>query len=77
MIFDDFEINAMPFFSSMNCKNCGESLKEVSDGWLSRAFYCPECENVYTLKIIKVSDKKITKKFLKQCREENSKPIEA
>ena len=35
---------------------------------MSRALYCPKCENVYILKKIKVPVKKITEEFLKQCR---------
>lgn len=70
--FKDFKINAMPFLSEGWCK-CGENLREVSNGLLSVAFYCLKCENVYTLKLIKVQKKYINKKFLEQCREETNR----
>ena len=74
MIFKNIEIRAIPTFEKAYCE-CGKSLKEVSNGLLSSAFYCPECENVYELKLVKVPSKKITKLYLEQCRKEAANVI--
>lgn len=66
---NNYEIHARAFITKAYCK-CGTTLAEVSDGWLSKAMYCPKCENVYKLKLIKVPAKRITKKYLLQCRQE-------
>ena len=69
MIFNKFKISAAPFITDAYCK-CGNGLKQVTNGLMSVAMYCPKCENVYTLKLIKAPAKDVTEKFLKQCREE-------
>lgn len=68
MKFNNFEIHAMPFFKGYCC--CGENLKQVSNGFFSRAMYCPKCENVYLIKLVKAPKKIISKDFLQQAREE-------
>jgi len=75
MKFDDFEIHAAPFISNAYCKDCHNSLKQVSNGWFSKAMFCPKCENVYLVKLIKVPQKKIDEDFLKQARIEANKPL--
>ena len=70
--FKNFKINATPFLSEGYCE-CGETLREVSNGLLSGAFYCIKCENVYTLKLIKIQKKYLNKKFIDQCREETNR----
>lgn len=72
MIFDNFKIAASPYIHSAYCK-CGNSLHEVSNGLFSVAMYCPKCENVYLLKLVKLPQSKVTKQFLEQCREEVKK----
>jgi hypothetical protein len=67
--FDKFRIAAMPFITDAYCE-CGGTLQEVSNGFLSRAMFCPRCENVYLLKLIKVPKKKLTERFMEQAREE-------
>ena len=67
MKFDGFEIHAEPYLNDAYCE-CGEKLHEVSNGWISRAFFCAKCENVYLIKKVKVPKKKITKEFLQQCK---------
>ena len=69
MIFEKFKISAMPFICDAYCE-CGKTLIEVSDGWMSSALYCEKCENVYALKMVKVNKAKISEKYLQQCREE-------
>lgn len=77
MKFDDFEIHASPFITSAYCKNCHNSLKQVSNGWFSKAMFCPKCETVYTVKLIKVPEKKVNKEFLEQARKEiNNKSMQ-
>jgi len=69
MLFDKFSISATPFIHDALCK-CGNRLKQVSNGLLSAAFYCPKCENVYRLKLVKAQAKDVTEEYLKQCRKE-------
>lgn len=70
MKFDGFELHATPHIDRAYCKDCGNGLIEVSNGLLSTALYCPDCENVYTLKLIKVPSKKISAEYIKQCKKE-------
>lgn len=72
MIFDNFSLRAEPFVQDARCK-CGNDLKEVSDGFFSAVWYCPKCENIYQLKLIKTPAKKVSERFLKVCRERAKK----
>jgi len=72
MLFKGFKIHATPFIEDAYCK-CGEELKMVSNGLLSSALYCPKCEKIYELKLIKVPGDKISKEYLEQCRKESQK----
>jgi hypothetical protein len=69
MIFNGFKIHAWPFITDASCK-CGGTLEQVSNGMLGAALYCPKCESVYEIVMRKIPDAKVTKEFLKQCREE-------
>lgn len=71
MIFDRFKIRIQTSLNieDANCK-CGTKLVQVSNGFLGSAMYCPTCENVYILKLIKAPAKQVTESFLKQCRKE-------
>lgn len=60
-------IRAEPVIQDAYCK-CGNLLSEVPDGFLSSAWYCKKCENIYTLKLVKVPIQKITKGYLEHCR---------
>jgi len=73
MIFDDFEIHASPFMTNAYCKVCRGSLVEVSNGWFSSAMFCPKCKIAYTVKLIKVPDKQVSKEFLEQAEKEANK----
>jgi len=75
MIFEGFKIAATPFIHDAYCK-CGSYLTEVDNGWFSKAMYCPRCENVYVLKLVKLSNNRVPDKFLKQCREKVKKQTE-
>lgn len=72
MQFKNFTIHATPHIAEAHCQ-CGNKLHEVSNGFLSVALFCPKCEDVYQLKLIKTPKKDISAEFLKQCREEVSK----
>lgn len=72
MIYDGFKIAATPFIHDAYCK-CGNRLVEVSNGLLSTAMYCPKCQSVYTLRLIKLAAKKVSEEFLQQCREKTKK----
>jgi hypothetical protein len=67
MIYDGFKIAATPFICDAYCK-CGSRLIEVTNGLLSTAMYCPKCENVYALKLVKVPSKRVGDGFLQMCR---------
>lgn len=69
MNFGKFRIAATPHIIDALC-HCGNYAKEVSNGFLSSALYCPHCETVYELKMVKVPDSKISPEFLEQCRDE-------
>jgi len=69
MVYNNFSLVAFPHIQDAYCK-CGETLREVSNGFLSTAMYCPKCENIYQLKLVKLPASKITAKFLKLCRVE-------
>lgn len=64
-----FRISADPFITDAYCE-CGADLKEVSNGWFSRAMFCPKCHNVYELKLIKFAKNKINADFIKEAIEE-------
>ncbi len=70
MIYEGFKIHSTEHIDEAYCE-CGKTLLEVSNGFLSRALYCPQCENVYVLKKVKVPAKKVTEEFLNQCRIES------
>ena len=69
MIFKNFEIHASPNIQNARCK-CGTMLEEVSNGWVSTALFCPKCENVYVLKLVKLSASKVSPEFLAQAKKE-------
>ena len=66
MKFKNFEIHAIPHITDAYC-SCGGKLYEVPDGFLSAAMFCPKCENIYALRLMKIPN--VRKEFLKQCRE--------
>ncbi|MFX0212226.1 MAG: hypothetical protein ACFFDT_40005 [Candidatus Hodarchaeota archaeon] len=76
MQFENFEIAASPFITKAYCRDCHESLVQVSNGWFSKAMFCPKCENVYVVKLVKVQKAKINKEFLEQARKESNKSFE-
>lgn len=67
MIYDGFKIAATPFITDAYCKY-GHRLIEVPNGILSSALFCPKCEDVYQLKLVKTHKSKVTEEFLQQCR---------
>lgn len=75
MIFKGFKLHAIPhvaeaYCTKKGCKRKGNGeLIEVSNGFLSRAFFCPECQTVYGLELRPISPKKISKEYLQQCFE--------
>lgn len=72
MIFHKFKIAAIPIITDSYCE-CGNDLKQVSNGLIGAALYCMKCERVYVIKRIQVPKKGVTKEFIKQCREECGK----
>ena len=67
MDFENFMIHAEPYIYKAYCK-CGQKLEQVPNGMASVAMFCPDCESVYVLKLIKLPSKKITEEFLDHCR---------
>jgi hypothetical protein len=72
MMFDGFNLHAIPHITEAYCTNkeCKkrDELTEVSNGFLSRALFCPNCESVYVIKLVKVPSKQITPQYLNNCR---------
>ena len=66
MKFKNFDLSAEPVIQNAYCK-CGHLLTEMPNGWFSSVWYCEKCDNVYKLKLVKVPDKKVSKRFLEQC----------
>jgi hypothetical protein len=73
MKFQGFSIHAQPFITDATCRECRNGLKEVSNGFLSVAMFCPKCESVYILRLVKMPNDKVTTEFLAQAREEIGK----
>lgn len=69
MLCKGFRIVATPSIMEAYCK-CGNELREVSSGFLGTALYCPKCENVYEIKLVKAAAKNVSERFLQQCRDE-------
>jgi len=72
MIYTNFKIGASPYVYDAYCE-CGKQMIEVSDGFLSSALYCSQCENIYKLKLVKIPKREVGIEYLKQCREEAKK----
>lgn len=68
MIFDNFKIAASPFIADAYCK-CGNRLQEVKNGLMSVVLYCPKCEDIYQLKLVKIPKSKVPEEFLNQCKD--------
>jgi hypothetical protein len=68
MIFDNFKIAASPFIADAYCK-CRNRLHEVPNGLMSVVLYCPKCEDVYELKLVKLPKSKVSEEFLNQCKD--------
>lgn len=67
MIYDGFKLAATPFIADAYCKY-GHRLVEVPNGLMSSVLFCPKCEDIYQLKLVKIPKAKITEEFLQQCR---------
>jgi len=64
-IHNGFKLRATPHIHEAFCK-CGEELQEVNNGFLSTAMFCPKCESVYALKLVKVRTDKVPDRFIAQ-----------
>ena len=65
MIFNNFEINALPKITDVLCPVHHNDMIEIPENWgLTPKWYCPKCKRVYQLKIVKVPEKQIDKKEL-------------
>lgn len=54
MKFDNFEINASPFFNDVYCPKHRNKMIELPNGWFSSCWYCKECDYPYTLEMRKM-----------------------
>lgn len=70
MTFDGFKIIADAHIIDATCRQCHHDMSEISNGWFSSALFCPHCDSVYVLKMIRVSDGNVTPEFIKQAKEE-------
>lgn len=73
MKFKNFSLQAEPIIRDAYCSNCRGLLTEVRNNLISSVWYCKKCENVYELRLIKVPSEKVSKRFLKVCREKMRK----
>ena len=69
MKFDNFKIEAYPKIIQGRCAKCGHDLVEIPNGWFSVAMFCPKCESVYALKLVKVPDKRVAAGFIEKTKE--------
>lgn len=70
MRFGNFTIAATPVITEAYCKACGDYLHTVSDGFFSNVLFCNKCKAVFELKLVRVSDKKLSKEFIVQSEKE-------
>jgi hypothetical protein len=68
MIYKEFEIIAFPKIIRASCKTCGNEMIEIPDGWFASALYCTSCNDIYTLRLLRVDKKKIDKHLLKEIQ---------
>lgn len=75
MIYEGFKIHSYEriheaYCTSHKCRKKRPELIEVSNGFLSRSLFCPECHSVYVLKLERYPKEKVKKEFLQQCLDE-------
>ena len=72
MVFNNFKLHATPTLHEAYCTNkkCKKKpeLTEVSNGFVSSAWFCHECKSVYLLQLERQT--KVPKEFLQQCLDE-------
>ena len=73
MIFKDFEIHASPFITNATCRECRNDCYQAPNGFFGKVLFCPTCEIVYEIKMVKIPSKKIDNEFIEQCRAANPK----
>jgi hypothetical protein len=73
MIYDNFKINASPFFHDVLCPKHRSNMIEVPYGFmgLSKAWYCERCKRVYELKLVMMNEKKVNKEVLNDILKEH------
>jgi hypothetical protein len=73
-----FEIHAEPFISNATCRVCRKRLHQVSNGLFGVAMFCPACESVYELKLVKIPGSNVGKEFIEQSHNEvNAKNMDS
>ena len=72
MEYDDFKIDAAPILTA-TCKRCHGKCETINDGFLRKAFYCPHCDHVYTLRLVKLPEKQLDPEYRKILREKYRK----
>lgn len=66
MNFGGFEIHAIPVIERARCRHCRGKCHPVPNGFFEKALFCPKCEIVYQIKMIKVPQ--VPEEYLEQCR---------
>ena len=73
MNFGGLRIVAEPNIQDAVCKKCDNYCIIVDDGFVGNMLFCPKCEIVYELKLVKIQDKYINKEYLEQCKKQATK----
>lgn len=76
MIYDNFTLRAYPRIVESYCTKCHSDLKEVDNGWLSSALFCPKCESVFVLKLVKLPDAKVSPEWRKRAKAQATRALE-
>jgi len=77
MIYKNFKIIAYPRVIEASCSKCHTDLREVDSGWVSSALFCPKCESVFVLKLVKVPDSVVNSGWMTRARVRANKALEA
>lgn len=66
------DIEIVPTFSidrTTYCPKCRNYLREVSNGWFNKVLYCPKEDIFFEIKLVKMQEKRINKKYWNEIKE--------
>lgn len=68
MNFGQFEIHAIPVIERARCRHCRGDCLPVPNGFFEKVLFCPKCDIVYRITMIKVPEDKVPEEYLEQCK---------